>query len=234
MRILIVEDEVSIARDIEWNCRQILKEECTGLRIEQTLESAVEYMAQHPVDLLLLDLNLSGKSGFELLETASAGPFHTVIISAHTDRAIEAFRYGVLDFLPKPFERARLQEAFDRYFGILRRNGPATQYLTSRKRNEHFIFHINDVKYFQAAGDYTEAVLQNDVVELLDKSLDRLEQILPPRFFRIHRSYLVDIDLINSFTPVVRGTSRITLKTGETLPLSKRRHRSLREKLSLK
>ena len=109
MRILIVEDEVSIARDIEWNCRQILKEECTGLRIEQTLESAVEYMAQHPVDLLLLDLNLSGKSGFELLKTASAGPFHTVIISAHTDRAIEAFRYGVLDFLPKPFERARLQ-----------------------------------------------------------------------------------------------------------------------------
>ena len=115
MRILIVEDEYSIAKDIEWNCHQLLGKKIELLQIKQTLESAYDFLVQNQIDLLLLDLNLSGKNGFDLLKDAVSGSFHTIIISAHTDQAIEAFKYGVLDFLPKPFEKDRLQKAFKRY-----------------------------------------------------------------------------------------------------------------------
>ena len=114
MQLLIVEDEYSIARDIEYQCRQVLADQIATLKIVQTLEAAQDYLAKHHIDLLLLDLNLSGENGYDLLKYAVSGSFHTIVISAHTDRAMEAFAYGVLDFLPKPLEKPRLEKAFER------------------------------------------------------------------------------------------------------------------------
>ncbi|UCE06867.1 MAG: response regulator transcription factor [bacterium] len=232
MRILIVEDEYSIARDIEWNCQQILGTKIESMQIIQTLEAATDFLLNNPIDLLLLDLNLGGKNGYELLRAAVAGSFHTIIISAHTEQAIEAFEYGVLDFLPKPFDEARLGKAFDRYFGRVARDGSSTKYLTVRKRHKHVILPIDEILYFKAANYYSEAVLNTGEVEILDKSLDRLVQILPSRFFRIHRSCIVDINYIESFTPVINGSSQLTLKNGEKLPLSKRRYKELRDRMN--
>lgn len=232
MRILIVEDEYSIARDIEWNCRQISGKQIVSLQIIQTLEAAAAYIFKNPVDLVLLDLNLGGKNGYDLLKLAVSGSFHTIIISAHTDRALEAFEYGVLDFLPKPFTRARLIKAFDRYFGRRNRETRTTKYLTVRKHNTNVVLTVDDILYFRAANYYSEAVLKNGAVEILDKSLDRLSQILPSRFFRIHRSYIIDVNFIASFIPVIKGSSRLTLKNGERLPISKRRYKELRHKMN--
>lgn len=231
MRILIVEDEYSIARDIEYQCQQILGKKIVSLQIIQTLEAATDYLIKNAIDLLLLDLNLGGKNGYELLKLAVSGSFHTIIISAHTDRAIDAFEYGVLDFLAKPFNEARLSKAFDRYFGRLERNDGTTKYLTVRKHSKHLILPIDNILYFKAANYYSEAVLNNGDVEILDKSLDRLVQILPSRFFRTHRSCIVDMNYIESFTPVINGSSRLTLKNGEHLPVSKRRYKELRDKM---
>ena len=232
MRILIVEDEYSIARDVEHQCREILGDRISSLRILQTLEEAAEHLTGHPIDLLSLDLNLGGKNGFDLLRLAVSGSFHTIIISAHVDQALKAFEYGVLDFLPKPLDGARLRRAIDRYLGRSTEEHPAVKYLTGRKHSGYFVVPVDDVIYFKAANFYSEAVLTSGRSELLDKSLDRLGQILPPRFVRIHRSYLVDDRRIASFTPVVGGTSQVILKSGETLPLSKRRHKELRRRMN--
>jgi len=231
MRLLIVEDEYSIARDIAYQCRQILGDRIVSLIIIQTFAAARDYLDKHHLDLLLLDLNLGGENGYDLLKHAVSGSFHTVVISAYSERAVEAFEYGVLDFLPKPFETSRLQKAFDRYYGKIKEDRQAVQYLTGRKRKGYFIVAAADVLYFKAALDYSEAVLKTGKKEILEKSLNRLSQILSSRFFRIHRSYLVDIDQISSFTPVTRGSSRVLLKNGQTLPLSKRRHKELRKRL---
>lgn len=231
MRILIVEDEYSIARDIEYHCRAILGDRISSLRILQTLEEAAEHLNRQAIDLLLLDLNLGGKNGFELLRQAVSGSFHTIIVSAHVEQALKAFEFGVLDFLPKPLDRARLKKAFDRFFGQTTEERQAVKYLTCRKRNGYVVISVDDVLYFKAANFYSEAVLPAGRSEILDKSLDRLGQILPARFYRIHRSYIVDCRRIQSFTPVVKGTSSVLLKSGEVLPLSKRRHKDLRRKM---
>ncbi len=232
MRILIVEDEYSIARDIEYQCRKILEDRVSSLQIIQTLDEAAAFLNKQPIDLLLLDLNLGGKNGYELLRQAVSGPFHTIIISAHTDQALKAFEYGVLDFLPKPLDGTRLKIAIDRYLGRTKAEHQAVKYLTGRKYSGYVVIAVDDILYFKAANFYTEAFLKSGRSEILDKSLDRLGQLLPPRFFRTHRSYIVDSRQIASFTPVKRGSSRIVLKSGITLPLSKRRHKELRRKMN--
>jgi DNA-binding LytR/AlgR family response regulator len=231
VRIVIVEDEYSIARDIEHQCRAILGDRVSSLRILQTMEEAAEHLNSHAIDLLVLDLNLGGKSGYDLLNLAVSGSFHTIIVSAHTDQALRAFEYGVLDFLPKPLDPVRLKSAFDRYFGRSAGGPHAVQYLTARKHSGFSVISVDEVLYFKAANYYSEAVLQSGRSEILDKSLDRLGQILPSRFVRVHRSFIVDSRRIASFTPVVGGTSRVVLKSGEALPLSRRRHKELRRRM---
>ena len=74
-----------------------------------------------------------------------------------------------------------------------------------------------------------EAHLKNGDVEILSKTMDRLEQILPGRFMRIHRSYIVDISHIDSFGHVGGGTYQVTLKNGTTAPLSRQRYKELKD-----
>lgn len=116
MRILIVEDERPIAKYIERLCRQLLGTKVRSIDLQYSLEDAASFLFRQPVDLCLLDLNLNGENGYELLKLAVSGSFHTIIISANTDKAVEAFRFGVLDFIPKPFDEARLSQALQRYF----------------------------------------------------------------------------------------------------------------------
>jgi len=232
LRILIVEDEPPVARYIERCCRSILGERLRAIDIHHSLKDAIRYVDEQAIDLCLLDLNLQGRNGFELLRSATAGAFHTIIISAHTDQAVEAFKYGVLDFVPKPFEEQDLRSALERYFQKLADGRRfATQFLSSRRGDKHIVFSVDEVRYFIAADTYVEAHLADGRTELLSKSMDRLQQVLPPKFFRIHRSYIVKVAEIQSYTPVIDGTCKVHLKNEETLPLSRRRLKDLRKKL---
>lgn len=234
LRLLIVEDEPPVARYLERCCRSILKEKLLTLDIHYSLKDAIQYIHQKPIDLCLLDLNLKGKNGYGLLQSAVAGSFHTIIISAHTDQAVEAFKYGVLDFVPKPFEENDLRSALDRYFQrIAEGRYFETQFLSTRKGHENIVFRVDEVLYFRAADVYVEVHLTDGHTELLSKSMDKLQQVLPPQFFRIHRSYIVKVSEIQSYTPVIEGSCQVHLKNKEILPLSRRRLKDLQKRLDL-
>ena len=83
MRILIVEDERPTAEDIKLLVEQILKKEIISIHIETTLDSAMFYLKEKPIDVLLLDLNLNAKDGFDLLKLVVSQSFHTIVISAN-------------------------------------------------------------------------------------------------------------------------------------------------------
>ena len=116
MKVLIVEDEPPIAGYIEKITRNILREKLSSIYQVHNRKKATEYMRSNSVDLCLLDLNLNGEDGFDLLQQVMAGSFQTIIISASVNRALEAFEYGVLDYIPKPFTEERLKLGFHRYF----------------------------------------------------------------------------------------------------------------------
>ncbi|WP_046245621.1 LytR/AlgR family response regulator transcription factor [Hymenobacter terrenus] len=233
MRIVVVEDEALIANRIVRFTRELLGGRVSSLVVHATLESATAHVLDHPIDLLILDLNLNGRDGFELLRQAVAGAFHTLIVSANTHRAIEAFEYGVLDFVPKPFDATRLQKAFDRFERAEQSGSHPLKYLAVRRRNTLKLVDVADVLFIQGANIYSELYLRDGSVELHDKPLHRLLDILPTSFLRVHKSYLVSIPAVQHV--VSHGSSKyeLVLYNGTMLPVSRERYKELKSAVGL-
>ncbi|WP_440121577.1 LytR/AlgR family response regulator transcription factor [Tenacibaculum sp. Ill] len=230
MNILIVEDESRIAKRIERMTRDIFGDTLHSLKCTNTLHDALRFIENNPLDLVLLDLNLNGDSGFDLLTTVVSESFHTIIISAYKDQAITAFEYGVLDFVPKPFNRDRLEQALNRINTKEKATTNTIKFLAVKKRNKVQLISTEDVLYIKGAGVYTELFLKNGKKELHDKSLEKLEQLLSSSFERVHKSYLVKVSEIKGII-VESGSKYITeLKNGTRIPIGRTKYKAIKAK----
>ena len=226
----MVEDEARIAKRIERLIHEILGDSLQSIVHLPTLHEALVFMESHTPDLMLLDLNLNGENGFDLLKRAVSQPFHTIVISAYKDQAITAFEYGVLDFVPKPFNRDRLAQALDRVTKQTRPIKNPPKYLAIKKRQHVQLVLIDEVQYIKGAGTYSELYLNNGTRELHDKSLEKLEHLLSPTFERIHKSYLVKTSEVKGIIVQTGSKYWTELKNGERLPVGRTRYKDLKEK----
>lgn len=231
MKLVLIEDEPLVAQRLERFCREVLGAGLDRLQTASSLDQASAWLAENPVDVVLLDLNLQGQDGIELLKRSVASSFHTIIVSANTDRALEAFEYGVIDFVPKPFTRERLAQAFARVRGPVARGGPATRNLAVRKAGRIELVPVDEVLFVQGAGNYSELVLRNGRRELHDKTLEKLEALLPGDFERTHKSYLVRLSAIKALHAAEGSRYEAELKDGTCLPVGRTRYKELRERL---
>jgi two-component system response regulator LytT len=231
MRVLIVEDEPLLAQRLERFCREILGDRLETLRVAAMFSEASARLDESPIDLLLLDLNLHGRDGMQLLASSVAGSFHTIIVSANTEQALRAFEYGVIDFVPKPFSRERLEQALQR---VTERDGRATaaaKFLAVRKHGKVELVEIDRVLYVEGAGAYAELVLEDGRRELHDKTLEKLHALLPPVFERIHKSYVVRWTAVRALHAAEGSHYEAELRNGVRLPIGRTRYKELREKL---
>lgn len=230
MNILIVEDESRIAKRIERMTRDIFGDTLQSLKYINTLQEALQFIENNELDLVLLDLNLNGDNGFDLLTTAVSKSFHTIVISAYSDQAITAFEYGVLDFVPKPFNRERLKKALHRTITNEKIETNTTKFLAIKKRHRIQLIPIENVLYIKGAGVYTELFLADGKKELHDKSLEKLEQLLSNTFERIHKSYLLKMSEIKEII-VESGSKYIAeLKNGERIPIGRTKYKDIKAK----
>lgn len=230
MNILIVEDEARIAKRIERMTIDILGNALLSIQQINTLDEALNFIENHTLDIVLLDLNLNGDNGFDLLATAVSKSFHTIIISAYKDQAITAFEYGVLDFVPKPFNQERLEQAFNRVIAKEKTATQQTKYLAVKKRHKVELVPIKNLVYIKGAGAYAELFLTDGTKELHDKSLEKLEHLLSGSFERIHKSYLVKLSEVKGIS-VATGSKYIAeLKNGELLPIGRTKYKDMKEK----
>lgn len=228
MRVLIVEDETRIAKYLANSLREILDGRLRRLDIRARLDEAEAFLDGNRIDLLLLDLNLTGRDGFALLQNLVARRFHVIVVSAYRDKAVEAFGYGVLDFVAKPFTKERLQKALARLEDEGPGNAASARFLAIRRGGGIRLLAVSDVVYFKGARTYSEVHPREGGTELHDKSLNQLAAILPRHFQRIHRSYLVN--MLEAAEVKVGSGSRyaLVLKNGETLPIGRTRYKVLR------
>lgn len=227
MRILIVEDEPLVRQRLLRLCS-----EHAGTRARfdgvATLEDASERLQRSSHDGVLLDLNLEGEDGFALVRQAVAGAFHTIVVSAHRERAIEAFELGVLDFVPKPFSRERLAQALDRLFDASRQRAGQARWLGVWRAHGVALVPLAEVQWIRADGDHSEARLRGGRTELHEKPLLRLESILPPSFVRCHRSWLVNLDHVSRLDVAAGSRYSITLHDGAVVPVGRSQVAALR------
>jgi two-component system response regulator LytT len=230
MKILIIEDEARIAKRIERMTHDFFDKDVQIL-LSDSVENGLNTIDQNAIDLLLLDLNLNGEDGFDVLQNVVSRSFQTIIISAYTEKAITAFNYGVLDFVSKPFDENRLSQAFRRFTSPEKQPNGDLQFLAVKKGKTIKLVTIKDIRYIKGAGIYTELHLSNGQIELHDKSLESLEKLLPPIFERIHKSYIICWDEADKLVVEAGGRYNILLKNGELLPVGRSKYKEIRHKL---
>ena len=231
MNILIIEDEIRIAKRVERMTKEFFLNTLQNINSVQSLSEGLDFIKNNTLDLVLLDLNLNGENGFDVLKETVSGSFHTIIISANKEEALKAFEFGVLDFVPKPFNKERIEIAFNRIVKKEEVSNENLQFLAVKKRGGIQLIDISNVLYIKGAGVYTELYLTNGQKELHDKSLEKLSQLLPKSFERIHKSYLVKTSEIKEIIVKTGSQYAVELHNGEIIPVGRTKYKALRATL---
>ncbi|SFG50573.1 two component transcriptional regulator, LytTR family [Duganella sp. CF458] len=230
MNVLIVEDEPLIAQRLVREVRLFFGERVAKISQGDDLDELLVTLRSGTIDLLLLDLNLHGDDGFRLLEMAREGSFRTVIVSAHAERAVRAFDFGVLDFVAKPFSQARLQQAFQRYADSAGQEGVRS--LVIRKMGGIELLSIDKINHIRADGHYTQLQMCDGSGHFHDCALDKLLATLPPNFLRVHRSYAVNMQHFIRLRIAPGGRYLIDTRFTAGIPVSRGLYPSVRAALA--
>ncbi len=217
MTCIIVDDEPKARKVLS----RLIEINCPELSIVGTYESLPEaragMLAQQP-NLVFLDINLPGASGFDLIEGLSDRTFAVVFTTAHEQHAVKAFEHQAQDYLMKPVHSERLKAAVKRAKDFLdlqrkssRPHGHESQNANASTTKVNKIalpistgfelFAPDDIIRFKGNGSYSEVYLTNGKKLLLSQNLKRIEALVEGyNFFRIHRSHLVNLKYAKRFT----------------------------------
>jgi two-component system LytT family response regulator len=197
---------------------------------------AVERVESLRPELVLLDVQMPGLDGFEVLAALQDGELpHVVFVTAHDEHAVRAFEVRALDYLLKPVDRGRLRSAVDRVIEAGRPGRDALRVLEDRptatsplerflvrERGRLRLVPVGDVDWIGAAGNYVELHV-GDHTHLVRGTLNELESRLPERrFARVHRSTIVNLDRVRELQPWSHGDLLLVLHGGTELRLSRR------------
>jgi len=218
VNVVIVEDEELIAQRLI-RLVGLAHTEAKVVGVANSVSDAMRLLARHTHSVVLLDLNLGGEDGFSLLRTAAAEGWRTIVVSAHVERAIEAFELGVVDFVPKPFTVERLQTAFQRARD--RTPNSRLRYLSAYFGTGTVLISLEDIVAIHGADDYSEVQTRDARRLLHKKTLQQLSEELPPPFVRIHRSHIVNLRFVQQLRRTATAGYELSLTTGEPLPVGR-------------
>ncbi|MBI5836893.1 MAG: response regulator transcription factor [Candidatus Eisenbacteria bacterium] len=248
LRVLIVDDE-PLARA---RARRMLGE-AGGVEIVGEAGSAAEarpLVESTRPDVMLLDIQMPGGDGFELLRSLGVRPA-VVFVTAFDHYAVRAFEENAVDYLLKPFRAERLAEALRRARADLGRPAELERRLTAlleglrrpaadtclerftvRVATRQVILAAAAIRWFGAEDKLVFAATECGR-HYVNFTLDQLERRLDPkRFTRVHRGAIVNLDHVAALRPGFAGTWRIELKGGgDEVPVSRQRAKALRERL---
>jgi two-component system LytT family response regulator len=200
---------------------------------------ALAAVQKHRPDVVFLDIQMPGASGFEFLERAE-GPFATIFITAHERFALRAFEVNGLDYLLKPIESDRLARAIRRlspWEEIAANIGPSLQtsdYLFVTSSTAARFIQVKRIQYVLAAGPYSEIFLDDGSKWMMLRSIKEWQIRLPQtQFARIHRSTIVNLDFVDRIEQLPNYSYRVLLSNAKgTLGMSRRSARSLKERFA--
>lgn len=213
-----------------------------------TGEELLDLYFEHRPDVLFLDIEMPGLSGVEaakqILESTNDAPY-IIFTTAYDAYAIDAFSMEAVDYLLKPFDQARLQQALERVRKRIVEKSASTRTNFSQARlattklliddgEKMIVLSPGSIYYAVPSQRRLEIHTENGVIES-KMTLQELEKKLEGfSFFRTHRSYLVNLDHILEITPWFNGAYNITLKDKQktTVPVSRSARKALFEKFS--
>lgn len=154
----------------------------------------------HKIDLILLDIEMPFINGFDLLESLDQ-KIQVIIISGNSHNALKAFDYGVRDFLLKPLNIDRFDNAIRKVLTNNKRNEieEDKEFLMVRSHLKNKKVSLKEIKWVEAFGDYVKIITDKEKVIALSTMKSISDKLPNDRFLRIHRSYIVNLNKIEKF-----------------------------------
>lgn len=181
-----------------------------GLQIEGECHHAVaafEFLQNHTVDLILLDMNMPRMTGMDFLR-ALKNPPKVIITTAYRDFAVDGYELGAVDYLLKPFSLDRFWKAIQR---LQPESGESSPPGTEKLSEDRSIYvradrkmvkiPVTQISYVESLKDYVKIVLHDRQV-ITKQTITSVEEMLPEKeFLRVHRSFIVSVRKIDSYSP---------------------------------
>ncbi|MBL7963970.1 MAG: response regulator transcription factor [Flavobacteriales bacterium] len=243
MKALIIDDE-RLARKELTSLLEIHPEvEVVGEAANA--DEAEKLIAELRPDLIFLDVQMPGRTGFELLETLDPAP-HVIFVTAYDEHAIRAFQVNALDYVLKPVDPSRLEAALAKVPRTGDSDLPQRDMLHAddqiflRDGEKCWFVTLKDVRLFQSEGNYVRVLFQ-DQKPLVLRSLNNLEKKLDPLvFFRASRKHIVNLRHVDKIEPWFSGGLLVKLKPapgqsgpGDQVEVSRRQAARFKDLLSL-
>ena len=229
LRTLIVDDEPLARRRLRTLLRDEPRVDVVG-ECEDGPSAVAACQTQSP-DLVLLDIQMPGMSGFDVLRKLGARASPVVIfVTAYDQYALQAFEAHAIDYLLKPFDRKRLRQAIERaarlvggHDDLARRlqsllsavdGGRTLERIAVKARGRVYFVRVAEIDWIEAAGHYLELHVGKET-HLVRETIGRIEALLEPaRFVRVHRSAIVNLDRVKELRPSFHGEYLIELQGG--------------------
>jgi two-component system, LytTR family, response regulator len=192
-------------------------------------------------DLVFLDIQMPGKSGFDMLTQIERAP-HVIFVTAYDEYALKAFEVNALDYLMKPVEPKRLADAILKVKqkdeeemlsynnrGMLHENDQ----VFVKDGERCWFVKLSDVRLFESVGNYAKVFFGSNKPLIL-KSLNALEERLDDKvFFRANRKHIINLRMIDKIEPYFNGGLLLDLVGGEKIEVSRRQAVKFKEMMSL-
>jgi two-component system LytT family response regulator len=207
------------------------------------VDEGVEKIETQNPDLIFLDIQMPGKTGFDLLGELDKAP-HVIFTTAYDEYALKAFEVNALDYLLKPIEPKRLSDAVQKLQfelskeragvnGMINR-GPLTEndQVFVKDGERCWFVKLSEIRLFESVGNYAKVFFANNKPLIL-KSLNALEERLDDRvFFRANRKHIINLRWIEKIEPYFNGGLLVELKGGEKIEVSRRQTVKFKEMMS--
>ena len=241
-KALIIDDERLARNELKKLLSEFSEIELIGEAANAT--EGIEKIESLSPDLIFLDIQMPGKTGFDMLEELDSAP-HVIFTTAYDEFALKAFEVNALDYLLKPVEPKRLKDALQKL-----QQADEKEQATALVENNRGMLSENDqvfvkdgercwfvklgeVRLFESVGNYAKVFFGTNKPLIL-KSLNALEERLDNRvFFRANRKHIINLRMIEKVEPYFNGGLMLDLKGGEKIEVSRRQAVKFKEMMSL-
>lgn len=234
---MIVDDEAPARSELRFLLEQTGK--IASISEASSVRTAIEMLMENRVDVVFLDISMPGASGLQLAEALHKlkNPPSIVFVTAYSDHAVEAFDVDAVDYLLKPVEEARLDQAIEK---VLARTKPQTESKVTIERipvekgGRKVLIPVDQIRYIMAKDDYS-CIFTDDDRFLSTTSLAQFEaKLCDFGFFRVHRRYIVNLACVEDVETIPSGAIQLGI-TGmeDRVPVSRRRVVPLKKALGL-
>lgn len=232
MKAIIVEDKAYIRKGLQ-NLLQIVDKEINVVGECGSIKEAVIVANACKPDLVFLDINLSDGKAFDFLKQTENLNFKVIFITAYEEHALQALKYGAVDYLLKPVDINELKKALDKIALLsVHRQKISVPHKTIKGEGEKLILSLHDsfqvidlkeLMYCQSDKGYTSFYCNNGKNYLVSKTLKEFEvQLSEAGFIRPHQSFMVNLKFIDKYDK----SGEIHLKSGKVIPVSSRKKES--------